>query len=229
MPDIKISASILNSDFARLADEIKKMESTGADMLHVDVMDGVFVPNITIGPPVIECIRKNTSMFLDVHLMIIKPDRLLDSFIESGADSINVHVEECPHLDRTLNYIKEAGKKTAVALNPSTPLSTIEHVLGLTDMILIMTVNPGYGGQKFIGEMLYKIAKLKQMIEEYKRRARQPGKNIEIQVDGGIGLETAPKVVRAGATVLSVGTAIFRAKDPVDVVKKLKKSNKLTI
>lgn len=229
MPEIKISASILNSDFAHLADEIRKVETIGADMLHVDILDGVFAPNISIGPPVVECIRKETSMFLDVHLMIIKPDRLLDRFIESGADSINVHVEECPHLDRTLNYIKEAGKKTAVALNPSTPLSAVEHVLGLTDMVLIMTVNPGYGGQKFIGEMLYKIAKLKQMIEEYKRRTRQPGKVIEIQVDGGISLETAPKVVRAGATVLSVGTAIFWAKNPADVVKKLKKSNRLTI
>jgi len=149
MSDIKISASILNSDFAHLADEIKKVEKTGAEMLHVDVMDGVFVPNITIGPPVIKCIRKNTKLFLDVHLMISRPDRLLDSFIESGADLINVHVEECPHLDRTLNYIKETGKKTAVALNPSTPISSIENVLDLVDMILIMTVNPGYCGQGF--------------------------------------------------------------------------------
>ena len=150
MPGIKISASILNSDFTRLADEINNMEQIGVDMIHVDIMDGVFVPNITIGPPVVKCIRKNTSMFLDVHLMITRPDRLLDSFIESGADSINVHAEECPHLDRTLNYIKDAGKKTAVALNPSTPLSSIENVLGLTDMVLIMTVNPEVGAQKFI-------------------------------------------------------------------------------
>ena len=158
--NIKISASILNSNFAYLADEIKKVEKAGVDMLHVDIMDGVFVPNITIGPPVIKCIRDNTRLFLDVHLMITRPDRLLDSFIESGADSINVHVEECPHLDRTLNYIKEAGKKTAIALNPSTPVSTVENVLGLGDMILIMTVNPGYGGQGFIEDMVYKIHSL---------------------------------------------------------------------
>ncbi|MCK5566770.1 MAG: ribulose-phosphate 3-epimerase [Actinomycetia bacterium] len=222
--NIKISASILNSNFAYLADEIKKVEKAGVDMLHVDIMDGVFVPNITIGPPVIKCIRDNTRLFLDVHLMITRPDRLLDSFIESGADSINVHVEECLHLDRTLNYIKEAGKKTAIALNPSTPVSTVENVLGLVDMILIMTVNPGYGGQGFIGDMVYKIQKLKNLIEDYKRQTGRHDRVIDIQVDGGINLDTASKVVSAGATVLSVGTSIFRADDPVAFVKKLRES-----
>ncbi len=224
MSDIKISASILNSDFAHLADEIKKVEKTGAEMLHVDVMDGVFVPNITIGPPVIKCIRNNTKLFLDVHLMISRPDRLLDGFIESGADLINVHVEECPHLDRTLNYIKEAGKKAAVALNPSTPISSIENVLGLVDMILIMTVNPGYGGQGFIEGMVHKISRLKKMIEDYKERTGQPQKVIDIQVDGGIDLRTAPLVVNAGASILSVGTSIFRADDPAGFVKRLRES-----
>jgi ribulose-phosphate 3-epimerase len=224
MPEIKVSASILNSDFAHLADEIGKAEKIGVDMLHLDIMDGVFVPNISIGPPVIECIRKNTDLFLDVHLMITEPDRLLDSFIESGADSINVHVEECLHLDRTLNYIKEAGKKAAVALNPSTPVGSLENILGLVDMILVMTVNPGFGGQKFIVEMIHKIAQLKQMIEDYKKRTKQPGKIIDIQVDGGIDLDTAPRVVGAGATVLSIGTAIFRSDDPGGFIEKLRES-----
>lgn len=227
--NIKISASILNSNFAFLADELKKAEKAGVDMLHVDIMDGVFVPNITIGPPVIKCIRDNTGLFLDVHLMITRPDRLLDRFIESGADSINVHVEECPHLDRTLNYIREAGKKTAVALNPSTPISTVENVLGLVDMILIMTVNPGFGGQVFIGDMVYKIQKLKNLIEDYKRLTGRHDSLIDIQVDGGINLDTAPEVVGAGATVLSVGTSIFGSDDPAAFVKKLRERLVLTL
>lgn len=227
--DVKISASILNSNFAFLADEIKKVEKTGADMLHLDIMDGVFTPNITLGPPIVKCIRANTKLFLDVHLMIKNPDRHLDNFIESGADLISVHVEECPHLDRTLNYIKDAGKKAAIALNPSTPLSTVENVLGLVDMILIMTVNPGFGGQSFIDDMVYKVRKLKGMIEEYKRMTGRYDKVIDIQVDGGINLETAPSIVGAGATVLVAGTAIFRADDPVAFVKKLRQSLKLTI
>lgn len=227
--DVKISASILNSNFAYLADEIKKMEKADTDMLHLDIMDGVFAPNIIIGPPVIKCIRENTKLFLDAHLMITRPDRLLDNFIECGADSINVHVEECPHLDRTLNYIKDAGKKTAVALNPSTPLSTVENILGLVDMILIMTVNPGFGGQGFISDMVYKIQRLKRMIEDYKRLTGRHDRVIDIQVDGGINLDTAPKVVSAGATVLTVGTSIFRADDPVAFVKSLRKKLTLTI
>jgi ribulose-phosphate 3-epimerase len=219
---IKICASILNSNFINLASEIKKVENAGVEMLHIDVMDGNFVPNITIGPPIIECLRKNTGLFLDVHLMIKKPDRLLDSFIESGADLINVHAEECPHLDQTLNYIKQAGKKAAVALNPSTPLCFIENVLGLVDMVLIMTVNPGFGGQEFIHDMVYKIKKLKVMIEDYRRYSSNVKKCIDIQVDGGINIDTAPIVVGAGANVLVMGTAIYESDNPAEYIKKVR-------
>jgi ribulose-phosphate 3-epimerase len=219
---VKIAASILNSNFAKLGEEVKRVESAGVDLLHLDIMDGNFVPNISMGPSVIKCLRGETGLFMDVHLMIKNPDRMLDSFIESGADLINVHVEECPHLDRTLNYIKKAGKKTAIALNPSTPLCYVENVLHLVDMILIMTVNPGFGGQAFIPAMVNKIKKLREMIKDYKSCASDLKKNIDIEVDGGINLETAPIASEAGASVLVTGKALFSSEDIGEFVKKIR-------
>lgn len=163
----KIAVSILNCDFMNLRQEIKKVEDAGIGILHIDIMDGDFAPNFSMGQSILKRIKDNTKLFLDVHLMIKNPDRHIDSFIESGADLINVHVEECKHLDRTLNYIKQAGIKAAIALNPATPLCFVENVFQYLDMILIMTVNPGFGGQKFINEMIHKIQKLKEMIKNY--------------------------------------------------------------
>jgi ribulose-phosphate 3-epimerase len=219
---IKISASILNGNFTNLSSDIKRIENAGVEMLHIDVMDGNFVPNITIGQPVIKCIRKETGLFMDVHLMIKSPDRLLDSFIESGADLLNVQVEECPHLDRTLNYIKQAGKKAAVTLNPSTPLCYVENVFHLVDMILIMTVNPGFGGQKFIPAMVHKIKKLKEIVEDYRKYSGDSKKNIEIEVDGGINVNTAPLAAKAGASVLVIGKAIYDSGNMSEYIKKVR-------
>ena len=213
----KISASILDSDFTQLGKEIRWLEEAEVDMLHVDVMDGSFVPNITIGQPVVRKIRESTDLFLDVHLMIKNPEAHIDSFAESGADLINVSVEECKHLDWTLRHIRSRGLKTAAALNPSTPISTIENVLPLLDMILVMTVNPGFGGQKLIKAMLYKITRLREMLAEY-RNYSGDRRDIDIEVDGGINTETAEQVIRAGANVLVLGSAIYKAEDPGKVI-----------
>ncbi|KHF39825.1 ribulose-phosphate 3-epimerase [Halalkalibacter okhensis] len=199
---IKIAPSILSANFANLAEDIKDVEQAGADYIHVDVMDGHFVPNITIGPLVVEAIRPITNLPLDVHLMIENPDAYIPQFVQAGADIISVHVEVTPHLHRTIHLIKEQGVKAGVVLNPATPVELIEPILEEVDLVLLMTVNPGFGGQKFIDSVLKKIEKVSQMVQSR-------GLPIEIEVDGGVNPETARKCVEAGANVLVAGSAIY--------------------
>lgn len=203
---IKIAPSILSSDFSRLGEEIKSLEEAGADWIHIDVMDGHFVPNLTIGPIVVDAIRDITDLPFDVHLMMDNPMDFVDDFIEAGADNITVHAEVLPHLHRTVTYIKDRGCKVSVALNPSTPIDVLEYVLDELDMVLVMTVNPGFGGQEFIPVMVNKVRALKQLIDD-------KGLNLEIQVDGGISAENIGKVSAAGANVFVAGSAIFSATD----------------
>ena len=200
---MKIAPSILSADFAALAEAIARVEAGGADQLHVDVMDGRFVPNITIGPPVLESIRKRTRLPLDVHLMIVEPERYIETFVRAGADLVTVHVEACPHLNRTLHQIREAGAKAGVALNPSTPPQAIEWVLDSLDLVLVMSVNPGFGGQRFIASQLKKIEAVRRMIDA-------SGRDVILQVDGGVTSETAPACLAAGATALVAGSAVFK-------------------
>jgi len=214
---IEILPSILSADFARLGDEIASVERAGVRMLHLDVMDGHFVPNITIGPPVVASIRKVTNLKLDVHLMIEKPERHIPSFIEAGADLVSVHQETCPHLDRTLRSIQELGARAGVVLNPMTPLSAIEHAVDVADFVLLMTVNPGFGGQRFIPGMREKIRALDQT-------RRQRALEIPIEIDGGVTAENIEELVRCGADWIVAGSSVFATQDPEAAVAALIRS-----
>jgi ribulose-phosphate 3-epimerase len=202
----KLAPSILSADFSRLGEEVAAATAAGADYIHVDVMDGHFVPNITIGPLVVEAVRRSTHLPLDVHLMISEPDLYLEEFIEAGADIIGVHVEVSPHLHRTLQRIRDLGAKASVTLNPATPLGTMEHILDQVDQVLLMTVNPGFGGQSFIDAVIPKIEALRQIVD-------QRGLEVELEVDGGINAETIGVVARAGADVFVAGSAVFSTPD----------------
>ncbi len=217
---IKIAPSILSADFSRLGEEVKRLDQGGADIVHIDVMDGHFVPNITIGPLVVKAIRPYTRLPFDVHLMMDNPMEFVDAYVEAGADSITVHAEVLHHLHRAIHYIKGLGVKAAVALNPSTPLNVLEYVLGDVDMVLLMTVNPGFGGQKFITAMMDKIRKLADM-----RSAC--GADFCIQVDGGIGLHNIRDVVKAGAEVIVAGSAVFGAQDIKGIIEAMRQEAKL--
>lgn len=211
----KIAPSILSADFSRLGEEIKDVEQGGADYIHVDVMDGHFVPNITIGPLIVDAIRPITELPLDVHLMIENPDQYIPQFAKSGADIISVHVEACPHLHRTIHLIKENGAKAGVVLNPHTPVNMIENVIEDVDLVLLMTVNPGFGGQSFIEQVLPKIKSVSDLCKE-------KGLDIDIEIDGGVNPETAKLCVDHGANVLVAGSAIYKKenrKDAIDAIR----------
>lgn len=217
---VLIAPSIIAADFSRLGEEVRSAEIGGADMIHVDVMDGHFVPNITMGPLVVESLRGKTELPIDSHLMIENPDNYIDKFIEAGSEMVTVHIEACKHLHRTLTHIKEKGGKAGLSLNPSTPLSTIEHVLEDMDLLLIMTVNPGFAGQSFIKTLVPKIRDARKLISERKLK-------IDLEVDGGINLETAPIAATAGANILVAGSAVFnKKKSPEENVKDLKRALK---
>jgi ribulose-phosphate 3-epimerase len=214
---VHIAPSILSADFARLADEIAQVEAAGADLLHVDVMDGHFVPNLTLGPPIIEAIRKVTRLPLDVHLMITHADLSIADFAAAGANYLTVHVEACPHLHRTVQAIKERGVKAGVTLNPGTSLTTVEELLGDVDLLLIMSVNPGFGGQEFIAATLDKIARARRLLD-------QLGSPALLEVDGGVKVENAARIVQAGADVLVAGSAIFCSQDYASTIQSMRQA-----
>ncbi len=212
---VKIAPSILSANFLKLGEEIKAAEAAGADMLHIDIMDGHFVPNITIGPSIVKSIRKITSLPLDVHLMIEEPDKYLRDFIKAGADYLTVHYEASVHLHRTVQRIKESGVKAGVSLNPATPIWSLEHILPDTDLVLLMSVNPGFGGQDFIPQIIDKIKTFKNLL-------REKGFQILIEVDGGVKLENAADIISAGADILVMGSAFFNSKNYGTIIKQFR-------
>jgi ribulose-phosphate 3-epimerase len=213
---LKIAPSILSADFANLLQDVKEIEED-ADLLHIDVMDGHFVPNITIGPVVVKALRQYTSLPFDVHLMIENPDLYIEDFVKAGADIITVHQEACVHLHRTIQRIKGHEVKAGVALNPATPLETLKYILEYVDLVLVMTVNPGFGGQKFIDSMLKKIKELDEMRKEMNL-------SFEIEVDGGINIKNIKQVVEAGADIIVAGSAIFESPDPSSTIKEFREA-----
>ncbi|MFA1641424.1 ribulose-phosphate 3-epimerase [Chryseomicrobium imtechense] len=214
---VKIAPSILAADFANLQSEVQLVDQAGADWIHIDVMDGHFVPNITMGALVVDAIRPHTKLPLDVHLMIENPDQYIESFVKAGADIITVHVEACRHLHRTLQHIKSQGIQCGVVLNPHTPISTIEHVLEEVDVVLFMTVNPGFGGQSFIPSVLKKVKQLADLKQQH-------GYTFEIEIDGGVNKETVKECVAAGATVVVAGSAIYGATDKAQALRDIKEA-----
>jgi ribulose-phosphate 3-epimerase len=214
---VRLAPSILSADFAHLARDLAAVEAGGADLIHVDVMDGHFVPNITIGPPVVRAVKRVSTRPLDVHLMIEEPDRYLDDFVEAGASMVSVHVEVLPHLHRTLDAIKRLGAQAGVVLNPSTPVSAIEEIAGDVDYVLIMSVNPGFGGQRFIPHSIDKIRRVRQLLD-------RAGSAAPIEVDGGVDLTTIRAVVDAGASILVAGNAVFGGGDPASAVRSLREA-----
>ncbi len=210
-----ISPSILSADFARLAEAVQMVEAAGADWIHVDVMDGHFVPNLTVGPPMVEALRKVTSLPLDVHLMMTNPDAFIPEFVDAGADLLTVHVEACPHLHRTVQSIKERQVKAGVSLNPATSVTTLEEILGEVDLVLVMSVNPGFGGQQFISSSLDKIRRIRTMMNNSRSSAH-------LEVDGGVNLTNVASVIQAGANVLVAGSAIFGSKNIPETIRQMR-------